>query len=110
MVAVCLLTVVTVELLGDNRLDPTHFIALTVGITLSVLTLVGLIRHWGPVIPCTVLGLIVSSMILDFSMTHSTKERVIRAFGSLLAGTICGTVVGLFLEFHRRNRTSKQDK
>lgn len=85
-------------------------IDLIVGVVLALLTVLGLARRWGPLVPCTILGVVAVKLFLfvfvgESCAAYEVQVAYPRAVASdinvLLFGLICGLGVGGILDSHR---------
>ena len=62
----------------------------------------GLLFNWGPIIPCTILGMVIPMIFTDpISSTH--QEAVFKEYIAPTMGAISGAIIGLMID---RNLTS----
>jgi hypothetical protein len=78
---------------------PLNRAGIVVGITVETLVGLGLLFHWGPIIPCMLLGSF-CFLLLTSPIASSHEEAVFKDFVVPLLGAICGAALGLVLEHY----------
>lgn len=106
LLPVFLLTIVALEFRTDGSLNR---VGLVIGSTIALLTGLGLFRRWGPLIPCTLVGMVVLTL-LSSHIASSYEEAVFQDLGLPLIGAVCGSIVGFCIEFHWRHAASDQQE
>jgi hypothetical protein len=64
---------------------------------LTLICVAGNVRNWGPLVPCTILGMVVAALGTD-PISSSAVEAVFKSLGVPLIGAILGFFCGLFWE------------
>jgi len=57
----------------------------------------GLLLNWGPVVPCSILGVVVLEIFID-PIASSHEEAVFKALGIPLLGATLGAIIGLAID------------
>jgi hypothetical protein len=77
-----------------------QWIGLPIGVPLLLVSILALIRKWGPVLPCLFFGMLGLEVFTDKN-THTHLESVARDIGVPLIGAIIGTAIGIAVEWSR---------
>jgi hypothetical protein len=94
-----------VALSEASRGWPVNWFGLIVGSVLAIVTVLALVRRWGPLLPCMFLGVVFLSLA-ESPTSSSYEENVYKDLGVPVMGATLGALFGFFWERMRSGNES----